>query len=143
MTLQKGTLSTQALTASSYAPQALTGTCLHPENCGAGIQVNVCFPTGAAGPCLHHSPDLTDEPLNTGTKADLGRPPGWCVCSVVEKTGCSQPCYRQAAERGMRGGWSRAPSQMRAQASLGRRSYSTSRNSRESHMAAAGVCVCV
>lgn len=30
---------------------------------------------------------------------------------------------------------------MRAQTSLGGRSYSTSRNSRESHMAAVGVCV--
>lgn len=109
---------TQDLTALSYGPQALVGTCPHPESSrGAGIQVNVCFPTGAAGPCLRHSPDLTDEPLNTGTKADLGRPPGWCVCSVVKRTDCSQPCYRQAAERGTREGRSRAPSQMRAQAS--------------------------
>lgn len=62
---------TQNLTASSYGPQALAGTCPCPESSrGARIQVNVCFPTGAAGPCLRHSPDLTDEPLNTGTKAD-------------------------------------------------------------------------
>lgn len=93
---------TQDLTASSCGPQALFGTCPHPESSGARIQVNVCFPTGAAGPCLRYSPDLTAEPLNMGTKADLGRPPGWCVCSVVKRTDCSQPCYRQAAERGMR-----------------------------------------